>query len=268
MLDLPNVSLVCLDTRHPELAVFAMRRCLDQARFGEAVLLTVADYVSPDQRIRVQPVMRLRSVADYSAFIIKSLGAQVGGSHVLVMQWDSFILDAAAWDPAFLDYDYLGAPWPHRVPPVGNGGFSLRSRRLLDALQDPAIRDFQPEDYCICELYRDRLEGEHGVRFAPPELARRFSFELEEPSGPAFGFHGLFNFHRALSEPELLAWLDKAPAGLLRSMQGRRLVKNLIQAGRSAPARKILQVRARGGLKLRLDALKLGSLLAARRLWT
>jgi len=34
------------------------------------------------------------------------------------------------------------------------------------------------------------------------------------------------------------------------------------------PARKILQVRARGGLKLRLDALKLGSLLAARGLWT
>lgn len=267
MLKLPNVSLVCLDTRHPELAVFAMQRCLDQACFGEAVLLTVADYVSPDPRIRVQPVARLRSVADYSAFIIKSLGAHVTGSHVLVMQWDSFILDAGAWDPAFLDYDYLGAPWPHRAPPVGNGGFSLRSRRLLDALQDPQIRDLQPEDYCICELYRERLEGEHGIRFAPLELARRFSFELEAPSGPSFGFHGLFNFHRALPEPDLLAWLERAPAGLLRSMQGRRLVKNLIRAGRATPARKILQVRARGGLKLRLDALKLGSLLAARGLW-
>jgi hypothetical protein len=94
MLKLPNVSLLCLDTRHPELAVFAMQRCLDQACFGEAVLLTVAGYVSPDPRIRVQPVARLRSVADYSAFIIKSLGAHVTGSHVLVMQWDSFILDA------------------------------------------------------------------------------------------------------------------------------------------------------------------------------
>jgi hypothetical protein len=110
MLKLPNVSLLCLDTRHPELAVFAMQRCLDQACFGEAVLLTVAGYVSPDPRIRVQPVARLRSVADYSAFIIKSLGAHVTGSHVLVMQWDSFILDASVWDPAFLDYDYLGAP--------------------------------------------------------------------------------------------------------------------------------------------------------------
>jgi hypothetical protein len=51
-------------------------------------------------------------------------------------------------------------------------------------------------------------------------------------------------------------------------MQARRLVKNLIREGHTAPARKILQVRARGGLKLRLDALKLGSLLAARRLWS
>jgi hypothetical protein len=34
MLKLPNVSLLCLDTRHPELAVFAMQRCLDQACFG------------------------------------------------------------------------------------------------------------------------------------------------------------------------------------------------------------------------------------------
>lgn len=267
MLTLPDVSLVCLDTRYPELAVFAMQRCLDQARFGEAVLLTAADYVSPDPRIRVHPVAHLHGVADYSAFIVKSLGPHVTGSHVLVMQWDSFILDADAWDPAFLDYDYLGAPWPHRVPPVGNGGFSLRSRRLLDALQDPDIRDLQPEDYCICELYRGRLEGEHGIRFAPLALARRFSFELEAPQGPTFGFHGLFNFHRALPEPDLLAWLERAPAGLLRSMPGRRLVKNLIRAGRAAPARKILRVRARGGLKLRLDALKLGSLLAARRLW-
>jgi hypothetical protein len=86
--------------------------------------------------------------------------------------------------------------------------------------------------------------------------------------GAVFGFHGLFNFHRALPESDLLAWLEKAPAGLLRSMQGRRLVKNLIHAGRAVPARKILRIRARGGLKLRLDALKLGSLLAARGLWT
>lgn len=267
MLNLPDVSLACLDTRHPELAVFAMQHCLDQAHFGEAVLLTVADYASPDPRIRVQPVACLRSVADYSAFIVKSLGAHVRGSHVLVMQWDSFILDPRAWDPAFLEFDYLGAPWPHRSAPVGNGGFSLRSRRLLDALHDPDIRNLQPEDYCICELYRERLEGTHGIRFAPLELARRFSFELEVPSGPTFGFHGLFNFHRAMSEPDLLAWLDRAPVSLLRSMQGRRLVKNLIREGRAASARKILQVRARGGLKLRLDALKLGSLLAARRLW-
>ncbi|MDD2988185.1 MAG: DUF5672 family protein [Zoogloea sp.] len=268
MLKLPDVSLACLDTRHPDLAVFAMQRCLAQAHFREAILLTVEGYVSPDPRIIIHPVARLCSMADYSAFIIKKLGGHVGGSHVLVMQWDSFILDPLAWDPAFLDYDYLGATWPHRTPPVGNGGFSLRSRRLLEALQDQNIRELQPEDYCICELYRELLERRHGIRFAPEELAQRFSFELATPHQATFGFHGLFNFHRALPEADLLAWLDHVPPPLLRSMQARRLVKNLIREGHTAPARKILQVRARGGLKLRLDALKLSSLLAARRLWS
>lgn len=267
MLKLPDVSLVCLDTRHPELAVFAMQRCIDKARFGEAILLTHEAYACPDPRILVRPVAPLRGVADYSAFLIKSLGAHMAGSHVLVVQWDSFILDLGAWEPAFLDYDYLGAPWPHLNPSVGNGGFSLRSRRLLDALQDPAIRDLQPEDYCICALYREQLERRHGIRFAPVELARRFAFELEAPRGRTFGFHGLFNFHQALPDAELMAWLERAPAGVLQSLPARRLVKNLIRAGRSAPARKILRVRARGGLKMRVDALKLAARLATRRLW-
>ena len=64
MLALPDVSLLCLDTRHPDLAVQAMRRCLDRAAFGEAVLLTRDGYRSPDPRIRVHAVAPLHSVAD------------------------------------------------------------------------------------------------------------------------------------------------------------------------------------------------------------
>lgn len=267
MLELPRISLICLDTRHPDLAVYAMQRCLDQVHFGEAVLLTRDGYKSPDPRIAVRAVPPLRSVADYSAFMVKSLGGYFSGSHALVMQWDSFILDANAWDPAFAGYDYIGAPWPHRAHAVGNGGFSLRSRGLLEALQDPDIRELQPEDYAICDAYHDLLVSRHGIRFAPLELARRFAFELTPPSAPTFGFHGFFNFHLALPEAALLDWLDsRAEPAALRSMQGRRLLKNLIRAGRFESARKILKVRAGGNLKLRLDTLKLRGLLGLRRL--
>lgn len=266
MLALPDVSLLCLDTRHPDLAVQAMRRCLDRAAFGEAVLLTRDGYRSPDPRIRVHAVAPLHSVADYSAFMVKGLGAHFGGSHVLVVQWDSFILDPGAWDAAFLDYDYIGAPWPHRSQPVGNGGFSLRSRRLIDALQDADIRKTQPEDHVICLDYHALLVERHGIRFAPVELARRFAFELTPPGGPVFGFHGFFNFHLALPEPELLTYLDSVDRSVLFSMPARRLLKNLIRAGRHEAARRILDVRASGNLKQRLDAFKLRCRLALGRL--
>ena len=33
----------------------------------------------------------------------------------------------------FFDYDYIGAPWPNNfVNRVGNGGFSLRSKKFLE----------------------------------------------------------------------------------------------------------------------------------------
>lgn len=266
MLALPDVSLLCLDTRNPDLAVKAMQRCLDRASFREAVLLTRDGYRSPDPRITAHVVPTLRNVAEYSHFMVKSLGPYFSGKHVLVMQWDSFIVDPQAWDASFLDYDYIGAPWPHRKQPVGNGGFSLRSRRLIDALQDPDIRETQPEDHVICLDYHDLLVERHGIRFAPAEMASRFAFELTPPAGPTFGFHGLFNFHLAMPDTELKAWLANAERSVLLSMPARRLLKNLIRAGRHEAARLILDVRASGNLKQRLDALKLRCRLALRRL--
>ena len=61
----------------------------------------------------------------------------------------------AAWDAAFLDCDYLGAKWfwHNDGMRVGNGGFSLRSRRLLLALQDPRIDLVEAEDTAICRMF-------------------------------------------------------------------------------------------------------------------
>ena len=81
---------------------------------------------------------------------------------------------------------------------VGNGGFSLRSRRLLEALQDPRIALADAEDETICRTFRPLLEREYGIRFADESLADRFSFEAAYPVGRPFGFHGLFNFCRVV----------------------------------------------------------------------
>lgn len=244
-----------------------MQRCLADVRFGEALLFTRRDYACPDPRVQVRVVEGVNSRNDYSRFMIRELGSHLSSDHALIVQWDSFIVDTTAWDPAFLDYDYIGAPWPGKTQPVGNGGFSLRSRKLLTALQDSDITEIFPEDQAICEHYHKLLSQRYGIRFAPLEVARRFAFELEAPQERTFGFHGLFNFHRTLSEAELLPWLKQMPAELLRTVQARRLLKNLIRQCNYAAAAEILRVRARGGWQLRLDALKLAGLLATRRIW-
>jgi hypothetical protein len=86
-----------------------------------------------------------------------------------------------------LQYDYVGAPWRYNDGNnVGNGWFSLRSKKLLDILaHDPHIVETHPEDDCICRVYGDYLRSKW-IKFAPEEVAKKFSIEwsLEVPSLP------------------------------------------------------------------------------------
>jgi hypothetical protein len=85
-------------------------------------------------------------------------------------------------------------------PIVGNGGFSLRSRKLYKALVDlrpkrrleewagdPRIHmpdcsgNPIPEDMLISIWYRDALESRYEIKFCPPELATKFSAECVHP---------------------------------------------------------------------------------------
>lgn len=114
--------------------------------------------------------------------MLKSLLQYVTTPHVLIVQWDGYVTNAAAWDPAFLESDYLGAKWPWAPVGnrVGNGGFSLRSRKLLQALQVPRIRleDDLHEDQAICGTYRSLLEREYKIRFGEEQLRTAFRSRL------------------------------------------------------------------------------------------
>jgi len=109
-------------------------------------------------------------------------------SHALFIQWDGYPTTPEMWDDGFLAYDYIGAVWPWFTEhSVGNGGFSLRSRRLLGALAAlPALE--YPEDITICR--RLNLDG---MRFAPESVAERFSREHWPVGARTFGFHGVWN---------------------------------------------------------------------------
>ena len=177
----------------------AMERCVRQIKFSSVLLLTDVPLAKKPDWLETRLIRRLNSSADYSRFMLEDLVDHIQTNHVLLVQWDGFVIDAAQWDAGFTGCDYVGASWPqfgddHQV---GNGGFSLRSRRLLEACRDPRFKGRHPEDVCICRDNRIFLEKEFGIDFANKDLADRFSFERFHRPGATFGFHGVFNMIEA-----------------------------------------------------------------------
>ena len=205
MLNLSNVTLLCVETREPELAHWAIDRCLSTTQFAKVVLITNLDRISA-KRASIEYVQAppIKTTKDYSELLLTGINQYIDSSHVLVIQWDSFVIHPQLWSDEFLQYDYLGAPiWNNEV---GCGGFSLRSKKFCEAsakldlsvrnyplMQRRGIRekDYSNEDSILCIERRTELEA-MGIRFAPAGLASRFAWSYEGGRGMyngAFGFH-------------------------------------------------------------------------------
>lgn len=181
MNSLNNVTLLGVDCVDIDRLIYAADISQKQLKFKDVKLLTHIE--SNDDRIIKIP--KISTIEAYSEFMIKQLNDYVDTDYVLIIQHDGFVLNAEEWKSEFLDFDYIGAPtkWG-----MGNGGFSLRSKRLLQILaEDTNITNFHPEDYCICRTYRSYLEGK-GILFATPEIAHQFSIE-NGIWDIQFGFH-------------------------------------------------------------------------------
>lgn len=215
-IELKTVTLCAATSVNVSATIAALRHSLDHIAFAECLLFTDAEITESHQAIRIVPIERLDSARAYSEFILHGLVGHVRTLHCLVIQWDGFVLDPSRWEDSFLDFDYVGAPWPQFADgqAVGNGGFSLRSRKLLEACCDPDFRSVHPEDLAICRLNRQLLETRYGIKFANAATAGRFAFERIAPGKPTFGFHGIFNVSSILGIDRLWA--------IYRSLDDRR----------------------------------------------
>jgi tetratricopeptide (TPR) repeat protein len=240
-----RTTLCVVDTQTHALAARAMRLSLAAMDFSDA--LFISDSAEDTGGARHVAIAPLAGRAAYSRFVMKDLLRHIETEHALLIQWDGYVVNPAAWSDDFLDHDYIGARWGFHKDAhcVGNGGFSLRSRRLLEALQDPAIDRFEPEDEMICRHYRPILEFRYGMRFAPPEVADRFSFETTYPQGRPLGFHGLFNMWLFLDDAEVAGFVASIPRPVLGSIQFLSLAKNFIDLKRFDAARIALEQRLR-----------------------
>jgi hypothetical protein len=210
MISLPNVTLVAASSVDLEATELALRISSYEIEFGAIKFLCSEPFSVSEPKIKIETIPRMDLVG-YSKFILNDLHHYVDTDYCLVVQSDGFVLNASSWDPKFLSYDYIGAPWPQKLflQPwnlelnmqkncVGNGGFSLRSKKLLI---ETAKIDFnsltfptQSEDLIICHYLYDHFIN-IGIRFPDPEIAARFSIESQDAvygQNPmtVFGFHG------------------------------------------------------------------------------
>jgi len=248
VLELPDIMLCAVSSVAIEQTVAALERSCRNIAFGDVALLSdIEPQLTPRSAIRWQPIAPLRSKEAYSHFMIKELNRHATRPFVLVVQWDGYVLDHRRWNPAFLDFDYIGAPWPQFDDgmTVGNGGFSLRSRRLLDIVASDGYPPLHPEDTAICRTWRSQLEQRHGICFADPALANAFSSERSGNPRESFGFHGLFNLPDTLPVEELKEMIAAMPASTLHGIDGADLILRLALRGHRAYAWKLLTRRLR-----------------------
>ncbi len=172
--------------------------------YKEVVLISDQKPKNLNGKITFKQCPPMKNIDEYSKFMLYDLTKYITTEYALVVQYDGYVLRPKQWHTIFLKYDYIGAPWEKdahftkdgKNVRVGNGGFSLRSKKLLNIFNDLQLpftdngTGFYNEDGMISNYYRKELE-QHGIRYAPVEIASLFSCEVICPDSypKPFGFH-------------------------------------------------------------------------------
>jgi hypothetical protein len=219
-LNLP-IDILTINTVDTFAALRTIQHCNKFFNFNNNFI--ISNNVLDVDNINFIKVKKFGDIQEYSEYVLR-LSEIVESDHVLIVQDDGFILNPQKWKHEFLSYDYIGAPWPSskkwvkrfkkygdytkikkniKENRVGNGGFSLRSRKFLEYSADFESCNGMPEDIFLSLInYKEALR--YGINFAPFEIAKLFS--LETPLGgyknknelrskkintsEHFGFHG------------------------------------------------------------------------------
>lgn len=202
MLDLSsNVILVALGSTKITETVKAIKHCQKLALFYDTIYLT--DSNIDESEIRHIKTRNIPSIKDYQKFIVNESAEIILSSvsdtfngHFLCINWDGFIVNPDSWTDEFLNYDYIGAPWPWFDHMVGNGGFCLKSTRFLKA-QQQICQNYtinHNEDVELCIVLRKYFESKN-CKYAPTDIGYKFSTEIGDiDRNKSFGFHD-FKYH-------------------------------------------------------------------------
>jgi hypothetical protein len=116
-------------------------------------------------------------------------------THVLIFQTDTLTLNKI--QEKHLKYDYIGAPWGDNGE-IGNGGYSLRNRRVMEELASTWGPTEEPEDL----FFASKLK-----KWQTPTTQEASEFSVEHIYHPnPCGLHQAWLFH---STERVQGWLSK-----------------------------------------------------------
>jgi len=223
MIELPNVTLISIDTTDDLSGTLnAVYTSMKGINFGNVKIITTKEQIKNNSSLTnenfifEESVVDIKNYKDYNHYVIYNLHNHVNTSHCLLVQPDGFVLFPEKWDNSWLEYDYIGAPWAYvedaYIDPfgnhhrVGNGGFSLRSRKFLEVptkvevpwetnnsnfywMPEGVVNYHEDGNVCV---HNRHIFIEQGCKYAPVEVAVRFSQETRVPECDGiipFGFH-------------------------------------------------------------------------------
>ncbi len=206
---LDNVTLIAVSSVKIRKTIKALEYSMRGVQFAEAVLVTHKKPLSLPENITYKHTEKITNIDMFNYMMVYDLYKYVDTDYALLIHYDGFVVNPDKWQDRFLDYDYIGSPWP--IPPeddkityrdihgnlcrVGNS-VSIRSKRLME-LPSKLNIPWQPfhgwfnEDGFICCNNRHIFE-EHGMKFAPVDVAIHFGQESMVPEGEgvkSFAFH-------------------------------------------------------------------------------
>lgn len=186
-----SLELICVNYGRINDAIDVTRHCQKMMKFDKATV-----YHPDPFSIYGLRVEQVRS-NDQNTCWINEMPKLITCDHVLSIHWDGFIVRPELWDDSWLQYDWIGAPWPLANLPnpehrVGCGGFCLFSKRMCHAWSK-MIDPKDSIDWNLGAVRRKEFE-DLGMKFAPLDVAMKFAKEcdcddLDFPENSSFGFH-------------------------------------------------------------------------------
>jgi|694.fasta_scaffold01993_22 hypothetical protein len=163
--------------------------------FAEIVMVsTYKPKVEGVKHIQIEPFTYI----EMNKWCLHEFGNYVNSDYGLHFEDDGFPLNPELWDNEFLNYDYVGAPCrttdgiQYSEEQIGGGGFTLRSKRLLEYTKTIDYDNKTNEDTVITVRKRDEIVS-LGMKICPHNIAR--NFVVQNPLDDNHTIETSFGFH-------------------------------------------------------------------------